>query len=115
MYARWGSFAIGLALILAPLVLGYRVLGPVLQDVAVGLLVCVATLVALERPVLRFALIAPAAWLILASRSAGDPLATVAEATAGAALLLLAPFPGGRRVAAPELPASEPPRAHARA
>src|SRR6266568_4831942 len=49
MGARWSTFAVGLALILAPLVLGYDALGPVLHEVALGLFVCVATLAALER------------------------------------------------------------------
>src|SRR6266542_2074141 len=59
MPARWGSFAIGLGLILAPLVLGYGSPGLVVHDVAMGLLVCVATLAAFEWPRARFALALP--------------------------------------------------------
>ena len=97
MVARWGSFGVGLALVLAPLALGYAALGPVLHDVALGLLVCIATLGALDWPPLRFALAAPGLWLLWAGRTAGDPRAAAAEVVAGALLLLLAPVPNPRR------------------
>lgn len=98
MPARWGSFAIGLGLMLAPLLLGYGSAGAVVHDVAVGLLVCVATLAALEWPRARFAMAAPALWLLAAGRSAADGAAAAAEVTAGGVLLALALVPSARRV-----------------
>jgi hypothetical protein len=98
MYARWASFAVGLWLMLAPLVLGYRSVGPILHDVAMGLLVCIATLAALEWPRARFALAGPAVWLVLASRDTGDRLAAAAELSAGALLFVLALVPSARLV-----------------
>ncbi len=101
MYARWGSFGVGLALLLAPLALGYASLGPILHDVAIGLLVCVATLGALDWPPLRFALALPALWLLWAGRTAGEPSVAIVEIAAGALLLLLVPIPSTRRAARP--------------
>ncbi len=106
MYARWGSFAVGLALTIAPLALGYGAIGPILHDVAMGLLVCVATLGALDWPPLRFSPVAPALWLLWAGRGAGDPRVATAEIAAGALLLLLAPIPSPRRSRRPA-PAGE--------
>ncbi len=116
MRARWGSFAIGMGLILAPLILGYGSAGVVLHDVAMGLLVCVATLAALEWPRARFVMTAPALWLIAAARGNGDATAATAEMTAGGLLLALALVPSARRVprAAPPLPPPDR-RADARA
>jgi hypothetical protein len=102
MPARWGSFAIGLGLMLAPLALGYERPGAVLHDVAMGLLVCVAALAALEWPRARFAMAAPAVWLVAAGRGAEGAVAA-AELTAGGLLLALALVPSGRRV--PRVPA----------
>jgi len=93
MYARWASFAVGLGLMLAPVVLGYGSVARILHDVAMGVLVCIATLAALERPVARFVLAAPAAWLLLAGRGAPDASAAVAELSAGVLLLVLAAIP----------------------
>ncbi len=101
MYARWGSFAIGVGLMLAPLLVGYGSVLPILHDVAVGLLVCVATLAALEWPHARFALGAPAIWLLVVGRGAGDRGAAVAELASGALLLVLAVVPSGRFERAP--------------
>ena len=98
MSARWGSFAIGLALVLAPLVLGYRSAGAILHDVSIGLLVSVATLAALEWPRTRFAMALPALWLLRVGRGATDGRAAAAEITAGALLLALALVPSSRRV-----------------
>jgi len=96
MYARWTSFAIGLGLMLAPLVLGYGSVARILHDVAMGVLVCIATLAALEWPLARYVLAAPAAWLLLAGRGARDPAAAVAELAAGVLLLVLAAVPSAR-------------------
>jgi hypothetical protein len=97
MAARWGSFATGLALMLAPLLLGYDSAGAVLHDVAMGLLVCIGTLAALEWPRARFAMGAPALWLVAAGRTSGDGAAAAAEVTAGSLLLALALVPSARR------------------
>ncbi len=109
MPARWGSFGIGLALMLAPLALGYDSAGAILHDVAAGLLVCVGALAALEWPRARFALGIPALWLVEAGRRSDDLRATAAEIVSGALLVVLALVPSARRVprAAPPL---APPR-----
>jgi hypothetical protein len=60
--------------------------------VAIGLLVCIATLAALEWPPARFAVAAPALWLGWSSRTTGDAAAAVVEISSGAALLVLALF-----------------------
>jgi hypothetical protein len=96
MYARWASFAIGLALMLAPLVLGYGSAARILHDVAMGVLVCIATLAALEWPAARFVLAAPAVWLLLAGRAAPETGAAVTELASGVLLLVLAAIPGAR-------------------
>ncbi len=96
MYARWASFAIGLALMLAPLVVGYASLARILHDIAMGMLVCIATLAALEWPLARFVLAAPAVWLLLAGRLAPETGAAVAEVASGALLLVLAAIPSAR-------------------
>jgi hypothetical protein len=115
MPARWGSFGIGLGLMLAPLVLGYGTPGVVLHDVAMGLLVCVATLAALEWPRARFAMAAPALWLVATGRTSGDATAGATELTAGGLLLALALVPSARRVPRPMRPLASPPRRAARA
>lgn len=109
MPARWGSFAIGLGLMLAPLLLGYDSPGAVVHDVAMGLLVCVATLAALEWPRARFAMAAPALWLVASGRSSGDAAAAGAELTAGGLLLALALVPSARRVPRHTPPLARPP------
>ncbi len=107
MPARWGSFAVGMGLIVAPLVLGYAAASAILHDVAVGMLVCVASLAALEWPRARFAMALPAIWLVAAGRASGDGRAAAAELSAGALLLALALVPSARRV-----PRALPPLAH---
>jgi hypothetical protein len=101
MPARWGSFGIGLALLLAPLFLGYRSAGAILQDVAMGLLVSVGTLAAFEWPRARFALALPALWLLRAGRGTEDRSAAAAELVAGTLLLALSLVPSGRRIPRP--------------
>lgn len=98
MVARWASFAVGLWLILAPLLLGYGDVVAVLHEVALGLLVCVGTLAALEWPTARLAQLVPAAWLIVAPRllAFNSAVVTANEVAAGAALAVLALIPGGR-------------------
>ena len=96
MIARWVSFGIGLGLMLAPLVVGYGAAAPILHDVAIGMLVCVATLVALEWPPARFALGAPALWLLVAGRGADERPVAIVELVAGALLLVLAAVPSPR-------------------
>ncbi len=99
MRARWCSFGIGLGLVFAPLLLGYGSAGAILHDVAVGLLVCVASVAALDWPPLRFAVAAPALWLIVAARGRDDPPAAAAAIVSGALLLVLAAVPSAPRLA----------------
>lgn len=96
MYARWASFGVGLWLLLAPLLLGYGTIGAILQHVAMGLLVCIATLAALEWPAARFALAAPAVSLLVWSRDGSERAVALVELTSGAALLVLALVPSAR-------------------
>jgi hypothetical protein len=96
MYARWGTFAIGMGLVLAPLLLGYQQIGPIFHDVAIGLLVCVLTLAALETPSLRFLIALPAVWLVWTGRLAGDPAVMLAEVVGGAFLVVAALVPRAR-------------------
>jgi hypothetical protein len=98
MPARWGSFAVGMGLIVAPLLLGYPEAGAILHDVAVGLLVCIASLAALDWPRARFANGLPAIWLVVVGRAADDSRIAAAELSAGALLLALALVPSARRV-----------------
>jgi len=102
MRARWTTFALGLWLILAPLVLGYPTVTSVLHDIALGLLVCVGTLAALEWPIARFGIIVPALWLVIAAQllDPGSRVVTANEVVSGAAVLLLALVPSGRVAAA---------------
>lgn len=98
MRARWASFGVGVWLIFAPLVLGYPTALAVLHEVALGLLVCVATLAALEWPAARIALAAAAGWLLLASDAIdwGSSLVAANELASGIAVLALALVPGGK-------------------
>jgi hypothetical protein len=97
MRARLFSFAVGFWLIVAPLTLGYRSVTAILHDVAIGLLVCVIALAAIDWPPARFALAAPAIWLV-ASAGAIDWGARVPanHLACGVGVLLLALVPGGR-------------------
>lgn len=113
MAARWASFGIGLWLMLAPLVLGYRSVAPILHGVAVGLLVCILTLAALEWPSARFSLAAPAVWLAATAHLSPDPAAGPVELASGLLLLALALVPSARL--APRLPRDPRRRAGARA
>jgi hypothetical protein len=98
MVARWATFAAGLWLIAAPLLLGYGSAAAVLHDVAVGVFVCVASLAALDWPGARFALLAPAAWLVTAPRAMGwdQPAVDANQVALGLAVGLLAVVPSGR-------------------
>jgi hypothetical protein len=97
MVARWATFATGLWLLFAPLVLGYEEAGAVLHDIAVGLVVCVGAIAALDWPVARFAQLLPAAWLVGAPRALElDAGAAANHLVAGALLAVLVAFPGGR-------------------
>ncbi len=109
MYARWGTFAVGMGLVLAPLLLGYHEVGPILHDVTMGVLACVLTLAALELPALRFLNLLPAAWLVWTGHRADDPAATQAEMALGVLLLVAALVPRAR--VAPRLSAAERERA----
>lgn len=85
-----------MGLVLAPLVLGYDQVGAVLHDIALGMLICIATLAALEWPAARFSLAAPALWLVWTGRTSSDHGAALVEVIAGSALAVLALFPSGR-------------------
>ena len=97
MVARWTSFGVGLWLALAPLLLGYGAVGPILHGVAVGLLVCVVALAAHEHPRARRLLAAPALWLLATARLSSDPTAAAVELGSGALLAVAALAPGARR------------------
>ncbi|HET7755126.1 MAG TPA: SPW repeat protein [Anaeromyxobacteraceae bacterium] len=98
MVARWSSFAAGLWLMIAPLVLGHATAAAVLHDVAMGLLVCVASLAAFEWPAARFSLLAPAAWLVSAPRTLGwdQPAVEANQVALGIAVAVLAVVPSAR-------------------
>ncbi|HVO18453.1 MAG TPA: hypothetical protein VMU15_04310 [Anaeromyxobacter sp.] len=108
-YTRWGTFGVGMGLLLAPLVLGYAEVGQTLHEVALGLLACVLALAALETPALRFLNLLPCAWLAWNGQQSADPKARLTEMIAGALLLLFALAPRVRL--APRLPAVERNRA----
>ncbi len=99
MYARWGSFAIGLGLIFAPLAVGYQDVGSTLHDIAIGLTACIVALAALENPALRFLNALPAAWLAWSGRLSADPWAGPAEMLGGVLLLATALAPRARLAA----------------
>ena len=105
----------GLGLVLAPLVLGYGSAAPILHDVAMGSLVCITTLAALERPRARFLLALPALWLVASSPSSSDPAAAAFDLGAGAILLLLTAVPSARLAPRPVPRVSGGSRADARA
>jgi hypothetical protein len=98
MVARWSSFAAGLWLMFAPLVLGHATAVAVLHDVALGLLVCVASLAALEWPAARYTLLAPATWLLSAPRAMAwqQPAVEANQVVVGVAVAVLAVVPSGR-------------------
>ncbi len=96
MIGRWGTFAIGMGLVLAPLAVGYREIGPILHDVSIGLVVCILALAALETPALRFLNALPAAWLIWTGRLSVDGGAGMAEILGGALLVAAALLPRAR-------------------
>lgn len=99
MYARWASFGVGLWLLLAPIVLGYAAVAPILSGVAVGTLVCVATLAALDWPRARFGLAGLALWVALDGKSATDRNASAVSIVSGVALFVLSFVPSARRTA----------------
>lgn len=103
MFARWGSFWIGVWLFMAPLVLGYQSLATILHDVAIGLLVSVASLAAFQWPMTRFTLVLPGLWLLTGSQliSAGDRSAQAAQLASGIALIGLSLVPSARLITAP--------------
>ncbi len=98
MRARWVTFAVGLWLILAPLLLGYPTVAAVLHDVALGMLVCVGTLAALEWPRARFAVVVPGLWLAIGTCAVGWDAHVVAsnQLLSGVAILALALVPSGK-------------------
>ncbi len=101
MRARWASFAVGMWIILAPLVLGYSSVPAVLHDVALGLIVCIGSLTALEWPVARFALLAPASWLLAAPEVVAWATGPTRhnELASGLAVLVLTLLPSGKHAA----------------
>ena len=103
MRARWASFAVGLWLVLAPVALGYGEVGTVLHDVTFGLLVSVGALASLEWPAVRFALAAPAGWLVVSrSTLALEPAVAANHLACGLALLALTLVPSGKLALARE-------------
>lgn len=106
MRARWLTFGLGLWLILAPLVLGYDEVTAVLHEVALGLLVCVGALAAMEWPVVRYAVAAPALWLLAAADAIewSSRIVTANELASGLVVLALVLVPSGK-VASARAPA----------
>jgi hypothetical protein len=113
MAARWATFGIGLWLMLAPLVLGYGAIAPVLHGVAIGLLVCILTLAALEWPGARYVVAAPAAWLVATAHLSADAAAAAVELVSGLLLGGLTLVPSARL--APRAPPGGPRGAGTRA
>jgi hypothetical protein len=111
--ARWASFAAGLWLVFAPLVLGYESVPAVLHDVAVGLVVCVGAVAALEWPLARLAQLAPAIWLVGAPAAVGweSPSATANHLATGLLIAALAAVPSARLTRRAARPVSGPTRA----
>jgi hypothetical protein len=107
MGVRWGTFVIGLGLLLAPLFLGYASAASILRDVSFGTLVCVTTLAALQWPRVRLVNALAAIWLFSLGRSAGDGRTSAVEITAGALLLALSLMPRRRTGALTQPRASE--------
>lgn len=103
MRARWASFAVGLWLIIAPLALGYPTAAPVLHDVALGLLVSVCALAAMEAPLARIGLAVPAVWLLAAWDAVdwGSRTVSANELACGVATLALALVPSAKPADAP--------------
>jgi hypothetical protein len=103
MRARWATFAVGLWLLLAPLVLGYPTVASVLHEVALGLLVCVGALAAMEWSAARICLVVPALWLLTAWDAIDWGSRAVAgnELACGFAILALALVPSGKTADAP--------------
>jgi hypothetical protein len=97
MIARWASFGVGMWLLLAPLLAGYRSVAAILQGVAVGTLVCVATLAALDWPRARFGLAGLALWIALDGRTAADSAAAAVSVASGTVLFVLSLVPSARR------------------
>jgi hypothetical protein len=103
MAARWGTFAIGLGLLLAPLVAGYASAAAILQDVSVGTLVCVAALAALQWPRVRAVNLLAALYLAYSARRTADARAAGVDLAAAALLLGVSLLPRARgAVAGPE-------------
>jgi len=96
MYARWATFAVGLGLILVPLVLGYQEVGPTLHDVALGLLVCLLSIAALETPALRYLNALPAGWLVWSGRLFEDSAVGLTELASGVLLIVAVLVPRTR-------------------
>ena len=96
--AAWGTFATGLGLLLAPLALGYSSAGAILRDVSAGMLVCVASLAALQWAGARIVLGVAALGLLHSGWRTGDIRTAAAELVAGVLVLALALLPRRRRV-----------------
>jgi hypothetical protein len=103
MRARWASFAVGLWLIVAPLALGYPSVASVLHDIALGLLVSVGALAAMEWPAARITLVVPALWLLAAWDAIdwGSSMVAANELACGVAILALALVPSNKTASAP--------------
>jgi hypothetical protein len=96
MAARWGTFAIGLGLLLAPLALGYGSAAAIVRDVAAGTLVCVAALAALQWPRTRAVNALAALFLLRSARRALDHRTVAVELAAAALLVAVALLPRTR-------------------
>jgi hypothetical protein len=107
MASRWGTFAIGLGLLLAPLAVGYATAGAILRDVSAGTLVCVAAVASLQWPRARVVHVLAALWLADSARRGSETRTAAVELSAAVLLLGLALLPRRRRLPPGELAAPE--------
>src|SRR5687767_2465623 len=97
MFPMWATLCVGIWLLMAPLILGYQALTPILHDALAGLVVCLAALAASQWPRARLALAIPGLWLVVAPRvlGHGQADATATEVASGLAVTVLMLLPTG--------------------
>jgi len=99
MWSRWLNLVLGIWLILAPPVLGYRAPAAHVNDVAVGIAVAVVALASIVLPFLRYIQTVLGAWLVLAPwllAYSGEARATLNDLVVGLLVLSLSLLPARR-------------------